>query len=107
MGAWDRGSTRAWRRIRVQVLARDRAQLDPATGQAWRCRAHDEGWCARKRAGPHACEGIMAHAHHTLGRAHTGDDPRYLVGACATCNLWIGDPAAGWVDPPTAAVTRW
>lgn len=60
----------------------------------------------RKRTGPHACEGIMEHAHHTMGRARTGDDPRYIVGACETCNLWIGDPAKG-DDPPAVAVTSW
>lgn len=49
----------------------------------------------------------MEHAHHTLGRARTGDDPRYIVGACETCNLWIGDPGAVVGDPPTVPVTRW
>ncbi len=106
MGAWTRGSTRAWRRTRLSVLARDRAMVDPSTGRPWKCRAHDEGWCTRKRAGVHACEGIMEHAHHTMGRARTGDDPRYIVGACETCNLWIGDPGRG-TDPPAVAVTRW
>jgi hypothetical protein len=47
----------------------------------------------------------MQHAHHTLGRARTGDDPRYLVGACETCNLAIGDPTSG--DPEAVAVTQW
>lgn len=49
----------------------------------------------------------MEHAHHTLGRAQTGDDPRYIVGSCEVCNLWIGDPNAGQGDPPAVAVTRW
>lgn len=104
---WAGGSTRAWRKLRMSVLARDHATNDPRTGQRWRCRAHDEGWCERKRPGPHSCEGIMEHAHHTLGRARTGDDPRYIVGACSTCNLWIGDPGAVAGDPPTVPVTRW
>lgn len=48
----------------------------------------------------------MEHAHHTLGRARTGDDPRYIVGACSTCNLWIGEPGTVG-DPPAVPVTRW
>lgn len=103
---WSRGSTRAWRRLRASVLARDRSHHNPATGEPWRCRAHEEGWCARAGVGPHSCEGVMQHAHHTLGRARTGDDPRYIVGACEVCNLKIGEPDVGG-DPPTQAVTRW
>jgi hypothetical protein len=106
-GAWSGGSTRAWRRVRASVLARDRAQINPATGEHWRCRAHDEGWCARSGVGPHACEGIMVHAHHTLGRLVTGDDPRHIVGACEVCNLKIGEPRVGPIDPPAAPVTAW
>lgn len=48
----------------------------------------------------------MVHAHHTRGRGVTGDDPRFIVGACETCNLWIGDPTVTG-DPPAVAVTRW
>lgn len=48
----------------------------------------------------------MEHAHHTLGRARTGDDPRHIVGACSTCNLAIGEPTEAG-DPPTVPVTRW
>lgn len=48
----------------------------------------------------------MVHAHHTLGRGKTGDDPRYIVGACETCNLKIGEPDAVG-DPPARAVTAW
>jgi hypothetical protein len=49
----------------------------------------------------------MVHAHHTMGRGRTGDDPRYIVGACEPCNLAIGDPNAGAADPDVVAVTRW
>lgn len=49
----------------------------------------------------------MEHAHHTLGRARTGDDPRYIVGACSTCNLKIGNPVNSGGDPPVTAVTSW
>lgn len=88
------------------MILRDRAQINPRTGEAWRCRAHDEGWCDRAGAPAHACEGVMEHAHHTLGRLRTGDDPRYIVGACSTCNLKIGDPQ-GKGDPDVVAVTNW
>jgi hypothetical protein len=107
MGGWAGGSTRAWRIVRAEVLVRDRATLDPSTGRAWRCRAHDEGWCARKGLAPHACEGVMEHAHHTLGRERTGDDPRFIVGACSTCNLKIGDPGDVPGDPACVPVTKW
>jgi hypothetical protein len=96
---WDEGSTRAWRRIREYVILRDRGV----------CRAHVDGWCSRRR-GTHVCEGraLLAggHAHHTLGRAVTGDDPEHIVAACATCNLHIGDPTE-LQDPKNKAVTRW
>ena len=99
---WAKGSTRAWRRLRAYVLARD----------GYRCRAHADGWCA-KVPGQHTCTGIAAlagpdagHAHHTRGKAVTGDDPRYIVAACQACNLHIGDPTQH-SDPPNKAVTRW
>lgn len=100
--AWASGSTRAWRRIRAQVLARDR----------YRCRAHADGWCARK-PGRHVCTGRAdltgphaGHAHHTHGRGVTGDDPRYLVAACQACNLHIGSPEKHG-DPRGRSATRW
>lgn len=104
--AWQAGSTRRWRRVREYVLLRD--------GQ--RCRAHTDGWCARApNSNPHTCTGRAGldggHAHHTLGRSVTGDDPRYLVAACAPCNLHIGDPAeharAGTPDPRPTPRTNW
>jgi len=100
--SWDQGSTRAWRRTRAQVLARD----------GYRCRAHRDGWC-NQAPGQHTCTEVAAltgpdagHAHHTLGRSVTGDDPTYIVAACEACNLHIGDPTKH-VDPPNKAVTRW
>lgn len=100
--AWGKGSTRAWRRTRALVLLRD----------GYRCRAHADGWCARV-PGEHTCTEVAAlsgpdagHAHHTLGKAVTGDDMAHLVAACAACNLHIGDPAKH-TDPPNRAVTRW
>ena len=70
--AWAKGSTRAWRKTRAAVLARD----------GHTCKVQLDGICTT-----HA-----AHVHHTKGRAITGDDPRYLVASCAACNLHIGDP---------------
>lgn len=100
--SWAGGSTREWRQLRAAVLTRDR----------FRCRAHQDGWCDRV-PGRHTCTGIAAltgpnagHAHHTLGRSVTGDNPEYIVAACRPCNLHIGDPTKG-NDPPARPVTQW
>ena len=86
--SWGQGSTRAWRRTRAAVLARDQGV----------CRLRIEG----------VCTGRAEHVHHTLGRAVTGDDPRYLVAACAPCNLAIGDPTRAHIaDPKPSPSTRW
>lgn len=101
--SWGKGSTRAWRQTRAMVLSRDNFQ----------CRAHSDGWCDRaNRSTPHTCT-IRAeltgphagHAHHTGGKAQ-GDDPRYIVAACKTCNLHIGNPATA-ADPKPKPRTRW
>lgn len=109
---WAGGSTRAWRTTRALVLARD----------GHRCRAHPDGWCAKAGAKPHRCgvyaplaggPGVAGHAHHTLGRAVTGDDPRFIVAACAACNLAIGEPgttpdsAPGPRNPRPRTITQW
>lgn len=100
--AWGKGSTRAWRRLRAAILTRDR----------YRCRAHDDGWCDRA-PGQHTCTGRAdltgphaGHAHHTHGKAATGNDPRYIVAACAACNLHIGDPTKT-NDPAPKPRTQW
>jgi hypothetical protein len=49
----------------------------------------------------------MEHAHHTRGRAVTGDDPRHIVGACEACNLKIGEPDVGATDPVCVPITNW
>lgn len=36
----------------------------------------------------------------------TGDDPTYLVAACAPCNLAIGDPTQQ-PDPQPRRMTQW
>lgn len=100
---WQSGSTSAWRRLRAAILARDH----------YRCRAHTEGWCNKPGVKPHTCT-IKAHlggphaghAHHTLGKAITGDNPAHIIAACRACNLAIGDPTQGG-DPPGRSATQW
>lgn len=71
--SWAGGSTKAWRKIRAGVLARD----------GYTCQIGLPGVCTTR----------ATHVHHTQGRAVTGDDPRYLVASCAECNLKLGDPS--------------
>lgn len=103
---WPSGSTRAWRKLRARILARD----------GYQCQAHTDGWCDRAQAEPHQCTqradltGPHAgHAHHTHGRAVTGDDERFIVAACAACNHAIGEPAEQQTepDPVNRPVTEW
>jgi 5-methylcytosine-specific restriction endonuclease McrA len=70
-GGWGRGSTRAWRKIRAMVLARDHGQ------------------CQLRLAG---CTVTATCVHHVVGRAVSGDDPRFLLASCQSCNLAIGEP---------------
>lgn len=72
------GSTRAWRRVRAGVLAREPV-------------CH---WC---RTLP------SVHVDHVVPRAHGGDDrPDNLVGSCRDCNLSRGSrirnaaPSVDW-----------
>lgn len=74
--SWEGGSTRAWRRVRALVLARD----------GHRCRLQLE-----------VCTTVATHVHHTLGREVSGDDPAMLMASCAPCNLKVGDPRS--LDP--------
>lgn len=87
--AWAGGSTRGWRKARAQVLARD----------GYLCQLRLEGCTtyAPLRGG---------HVHHTHGRAVTGDDTRFMVAACAHCNLKAGDPTTT-PDPAPRPLTRW
>lgn len=83
--------------MRLRVLTRD----------GRRCRAHTDGYCARAgRRTPHTCTEVATHVHHTLGKARTGDDPRWLVASCEACNLHIGDPTSTR-DPQPRPLTRW
>lgn len=81
---WQGGSTRAWRKLRALVLARD----------AYVCRLQLPGCTTRAN-----------HVHHTLGKTITGDDPTYLVAACEHCNLKVGDPTRH--NPQPRPMTRW
>lgn len=83
--SWRAGSTRAWRIIRAQVLARD----------GYLCQLKIDGICTTRAT----C------VHHTLGRSITGDDPRYLTASCDPCNLHVGDPTKH--DPQPTPRTRW
>lgn len=74
--SWAGGSTRAHRRARAHVLARD----------GNRCQLRLDG-----------CKTVADCAHHTLGKAVTGDDPDHMIAACTPCNLAVGDPRAA--DP--------
>lgn len=83
-GAWAGGSTRAWRKTRAAVLARDR----------YRCRLDVGRGCAKHgRPCPGVCSSVATVVHHTRGKAVTGDDPAHLVASCAPCNGHIGEPA--------------
>lgn len=82
--AWSAGSTRAWRRVRAAVLARD----------GHRCQLKLPG-----------CTTIADSAHHTLAREISGDNPDHLVAACTPCNLHVGDPRRH--DPPPRPHTTW
>ena len=84
MGAWDGGSTRAWRKVRARVLARD----------SYLCQLRLD-----------VCTTTATCVHHTQGRAATGDNPRYLVASCRECNAQVGDPTRH--DPAPKQVTKW
>ena len=50
------------------------------------------------------CTHAATQVHHTVGKEH-GDNPRYLVAACASCNAKTGMPQG---DPPLGEPrTKW
>ncbi|GAA4681303.1 hypothetical protein [Phytohabitans rumicis] len=71
--SWAGGSTRAWRKLRQQILMQAGYQ------------------CQIRIAG--VCTGRATCVHHTQGRRATGDDPAHLQAACQPCNARINDPA--------------
>ena len=89
--AWRSKNTRAWRRVRLAVLDRDK----------WICQLCKQPIDPRLKH-PHP---MSAQVHHTLGRAVSGDDPRYLVAAHRACNVAEGEP--GRTDPTPTSLTRW
>lgn len=87
--SWANGSTAAWRRTRAWVLEENQR----VNGGA--CQAGVPG----------VCTGEADQVHHVLGRAVTGDDPRYLQAVCGACNRSIGEP--GRASPAPRPVTKW
>lgn len=87
--SWRKGSTTAHRRARAQVLA------DNTRRNGGKCQL----------AIPGVCTGKATTAHHTLGYGVTGDDPRYMVAACAACNGHVGDPRRH--DPQPRPRIQW
>lgn len=86
--AWRGANNRAWSVVRRRVLDENQRV------NAGRCRLRLRG-----------CTGEAREVHHVLGRATTGDDPRYLMATCRECNIAAGDPSA--VSPPHRTVSRW
>ncbi|EHR62641.1 HNH endonuclease [Saccharomonospora cyanea] len=89
--SWAKGSTRAWRKTRALVLARD----------GWVCQLCHRAIDPQLRP-PHPGSATV---HHTLGKRY-GDNPAHLVAAHRKCNLDVGDPTTQ-PDPPAEPVTKW
>jgi len=87
---WGRGSTRAHRRVREEILRINRIEHD--------------GMC--RLAIPDVCTGLADCVHHTRGKTVTGNNPHYMIAACAACNLRTGDPTRT-PDPPGRSATQW
>jgi len=79
VGHWPNGSTTAWRKTRARVLKRD--------GEVCQLQI------------PEVCTGTATHVHHTQDRDNVGDDERFLVAACAACNIRTGDPTLADPEP--------
>lgn len=105
-GAWGRGSSRRWRRVRDTVLLRDGHRCQLALPGVWRTRTQD---------GVH-CLGVARSAHHLHGKGKCpgcrADRLDHLVAACMPCNLRVGEPGAGHdgvraPNPAPRKVTQW
>jgi hypothetical protein len=75
--------------LRALVLADNQAR------SAGRCTPVPDG----------VCTGQADTVHHTLGRAITGDDRKYLAAVCAACNLHVGEPRRS--SPKPRRVSKW
>ncbi len=82
--SWGKGSEPGWRKLRASVLARDQ----------YVCQLRLD-----------VCTHVATTAHHTIGKAVSGDDPAHIVAACAPCNLKVGNPAK--YDPPAKCGIAW
>ncbi len=78
-------TTAGWGACQVQV-AREGYFLPGRRDAEGRRRGRSGG---RMRRG---CTGVADTVHHVVGRAVTGDDPKYLVAACHVCNGRVGEP---------------
>lgn len=82
--AWAGGSTRAWRKLRSEVLFRD------------------GGLCQLKLEG---CDVYADQVHHIRGKG-VSENPDDLQAACRSCNGKAGEP--GKADaPPNPPATQW
>jgi 5-methylcytosine-specific restriction endonuclease McrA len=89
--AWrNKPNMGAWRRTRRMVLDRD----------GWVCQH-----CGiQMHEGTDKNQDSAPQVHHTRGVEH-GDDPRYLVACCRSCNLSLGSPRGQ--DPRPRPRTQW
>lgn len=97
--AWAGGSTRRWRQVRADILARDGHTCRLACPGTWPV-----------MGGMAYCTSTATQVHHVHGKGRcrgcAADDPAHLVAACKACNLHVGDP--GRTAPPQVkAVTQW
>lgn len=88
--AWGRGHTRESYAARNQVMAHN------ARTQGGRCQLGIPGTCTTR----------ATQAHHTLGKAVTGNDTRYMIAVCGECNRKIGDPTKH-KDPASIPLQGW
>lgn len=91
-GAWGKGSTRAWRKLRLEVLDRDR----------WVCQLCGNP-ISRNLKFP---DPKSASVHHTKGK-RDGDNPDDLVAAHLDCNQHAGTLPTITPDPEPTPSTDW
>jgi len=87
--AWaDRTGYRRYRANRAAILA--------ANGM------ENRGLCTLQIQG--VCTGAAEEVHHVKGKQY-GDDPKWMVPSCKACNLHVGQPGRGNVEPKR--VSNW